>query len=318
MVFEITGIDALKNAAANRVNRGYPGAGDLRSRFGGIFPSMKPKNGSFGKDLRVFTIGSCFARNIEEHLGALGLDVPTSSFSVPENEWKHRPNGLLNEYTPGTMSQRIIRAIQGVEAAAETVIPDGTSGFVDLLLPGGAPVSYQRAFERRAEIGRIYARLIESDVVIITLGYVEAWYDAQTATYINRMPPHAAIRAEPDRYRFRRLNVKESLDLLDPAIRSLTDRGIRVVLTVSPVPIAVTFTADDCTIANEYSKATLRIVAEELRSNPLVDYFPSYEIVRSMGLAVLHEDQVHVKSAAVGRVVAYMLETFGVIDGNSN
>lgn len=180
MALDINGQQALRNAASNRVNRGYPGNEDPRSRSGAIFPGVKVKNGPLGRDCRVFTIGSCFARNIEEHLGVLGLDVPTSAFSVPKTEWKHRPNGLLNEYTPGTMSQRINRAIDGTPASDETIIADGENGFVDLLLPGGFPVTRERALERRNEIDGIYQKLLVSDVVIITLGYVEAWFDAQT------------------------------------------------------------------------------------------------------------------------------------------
>lgn len=312
MALDINGQEALRNAASNRLVRGYPGHEDPRSREGAIFPGVKTNSDALGKDCRVFTIGSCFARNIEEHLGALGLDVPTSAFSVPKTEWKHRPNGLLNEYTPGTMSQRINHALAGTAATEETIIADGQNGFVDLLLPGGFPVSLERALERRNEIDNLYHKLLVSDVAIITLGYVEAWFDAKTGVYLNRMPPHATIRAEPDRYRLHRLNAQACLDLLEPAIRTLTERGIRIILTVSPVPIAVTFTGDDCVIANEYSKSTLRVVAEELRSNRNVEYFPSYEIVRSMGLKGLEEDQIHVKSSEVGKVVAYMLETYGV------
>ncbi len=36
---------------------------------------------------KVFTIGSCFARNIEEHLHRLGFRIPMLDFRVPQEEW---------------------------------------------------------------------------------------------------------------------------------------------------------------------------------------------------------------------------------------
>jgi hypothetical protein len=64
-----------------------------------LAPRFRLKPGS-----RIFTIGSCFARNIEEHLAPLGFDIPMLSFGVPEAEWPIRPfarrAGILNKYTP--------------------------------------------------------------------------------------------------------------------------------------------------------------------------------------------------------------------------
>src|ERR1700712_3706246 len=47
----------------------------------------------------VFTIGSCFARNIEEYLRRLGMKVPTLDFVVPAGEREGRPSAILNKYT---------------------------------------------------------------------------------------------------------------------------------------------------------------------------------------------------------------------------
>jgi GSCFA family len=62
----------------------------------------------------IFTIGSCFARNIEEHLAPLGFDVPMAAFGVPEQEWPARPfarrAGILNKYTPPSMLQEVVQA----------------------------------------------------------------------------------------------------------------------------------------------------------------------------------------------------------------
>lgn len=240
------------------------------------------------------------------------MNLPTSEFGVPQSEWPHRPNGVLNEYNPGTMSQRLIAAVEGKKDDEGTIV-ETKGGYLDLLLPPGTtPVTHERAVARRAEIDAVYTKLTGSDLVIITLGFVEAWFDEATGTFLNQMPPRRAINKEPDRYTFRRLNVLETYDLLDRGIKALIKSGVRKVLvTVSPVPIGRTFTENDVIVANNYSKSVLRVCAEMIKDeNPEVDYLPSYEIVSSGGLQLYNEDNKHVKPAVVNRVTGYMISNY--------
>jgi hypothetical protein len=47
-----------------------------------------------------------------------------------------------------------------------------------------------------------------------------------------------------------------------------------------------------------------------------VDYFPSYEIVRSAGLAGFVSDHVHVKGSLVGKITSFMVSRYsGETDG---
>jgi hypothetical protein len=56
--------------------------------------------------------------------------------------------------------------------------------------------------------------------------------------------------------------------------------GVRVMLTVSPVPLVATYEPRHVLAATTYSKAALRVAAEEVvRAEPGVCYFPSYEII---------------------------------------
>lgn len=308
---------ALKQATLNKASREYPASTDGRSRSGTVFPRHRPKFSlKFSSDQTCFTIGSCFARNIEAHLAARNVVLPTISFGVPPEEWPHRPNGLLNEYNAGTISQRILFALEDKEFPQETIVPTA-NGYADLLLPGGGDVTLERAIERRKQIKTVYESLGKSDVVIITLGLVEAWFDQETGLFINRMPPGAFAQKHPGRFVLKRLDVAECMPLLDKAFSRLTDLGISIVLTVSPVPLQVTFTKADCVVANEFSKAVLRVCAEKLWENPLIDYFPSYEIVRSSGMAGYMEDQLHVKESLVGEITSYMVSVYESGEGAS-
>ena len=307
---KLDALEALK-ITRNNANKRFPNEEDPRFVGDLLFPSLKPKF-LLDAPARVFTIGSCFARNIELALADHdGIELPTSAFSVPESEWEFRPNGLLNEYNPGTISQRILSAVGG-ENDAEGTIVEGKGGFIDLLLPGGSPVSFERAVERRSEIGGIYESLVSSDLVIITLGLVEAWFDEETGLFLNRMPTRQDIKRQPERYSFHKLGVSDALPLLDRAFGGLVDAGVeRVLLTVSPVPLGTTFTGGDVVVANSFSKSVLRVCAEELAQKyPQVDYFPSYEMVSSGGLGSFNPDNIHVRDAVVRRVTGHMLNEY--------
>jgi hypothetical protein len=55
---------------------------------------------------------------------------------------------------------------------------------------------------------------------------------------------------------------------------------VRVLLTVSPVPLIATYEERHVLTATTYSKSVLRVAAETIvRETDWVDYFPSFEII---------------------------------------
>ena len=194
-------------------------------------------------------------------------------------------------------------ALQGKEYPEETIVPSGDL-FADLLLIGGNDVTLDRAKERRSQIDAVYSHLAK-----LRCCYNNAW-------------PSRGVVRQRDQIVLEFGNLQMRLvkniriDLhLSPLLRRLllyafigrghrwvNEIGIKTIITVSPVPTLVTFTMNDCMVANEFSKSVLRVCAERLARNNLVDYFPSYEIVRSGGLAGYIEDQVHVKDDLVREI----------------
>lgn len=302
--------DALALGQANEWKR-FPAKDDARAASGLVVPGSAPRF-RIARPARVFTIGSCFARNIEEAMADLDVDLPTTRFAAPKEEWPHRPNGLLNEYNPGSIAQRIDRALgQGDEAALASTLYAVPGGVADLLLPGGAKVSLARAIERRAEIDAVYSQLPGAALLVITLGLTEAWFDRESGLYLNRMPPPDARRDR--RFVLRPLDVEGSLALLEPAFERLIQRlpRLRILVTVSPVPLQATFLPVDACLANAVSKSTLRLVAQRLWDRfPEVDYFPSYELVVSGGTASYGPDNVHVKDAVVRTATRHMIDLY--------
>jgi hypothetical protein len=305
--------ETMRLTRANLSRRRFPAGSSPRSRSGALFPDVKPKfQLKFGRGTTVFTIGSCFARHIEEALETQGVRLPTTDFRAGPSEWAFRTNGLLNEYSPGTIAQRIRYALDGLPFSDETLI-GGDDACLDLLLPAGAkPVTRSRAIERRADIGRVYENLRTADIVIITLGLIETWYDNVTGLFLNRMPPHGP--GNDARYSFVRLDVDQCFRLLDETLARFGGLGVKIVLTVSPVPLQMTFVDDDAITANEYSKSVLRVCAEMLRQKyEYLDYFPSYEIVRSAGIPGFGADHVHVSAHLVEMVTNAMVDAYAGI-----
>lgn len=306
-------IDARK-AIENVMDRSrsmYPEKDHPSWQQGVLVPPLKPRF-TFRRGDTVFTIGSCFARNIERQLA--DFVVPTLRVWIPPEERfdeTHEPNAVINEYNPGTMLQRIAGAFCDAQRPDEATIVPHKSGFIDLLLNLAKPASRERVLERRREVDGIYETLPHAKVVIITLGFIECWYDTASALFLNQMPPLPVQKAYPGRFIFRQLDVFEAYPLLERALGILDAHGIRTLLTVSPVPIIRTFSGQHVAVANAFSKSVLRVCAERLcRKFRNVDYFPSYEMVTLGGISSYIADAVHVRDDVVAAVTRHMIENY--------
>ena len=269
----------------------------------------------------VFTIGSCFARNIEEHLALIGCDVPTLSFSVPKSEWRARPNGILNKYTPASIYQEIAWAHR-IHVAGEFTpadcdelrwdLPNGD--VIDLQLGGNQPVSESRFLERRRQVFELFRQAFSADCVTLTLGLIESWRDTRTGLHIQSAPVSRELFRHADKFEFALLDYEECLKFAVGAIEKVRDQNpeCRILVTTSPVPMEKTFTEDDVVIANTTSKSILRSVADQVsKLFEGVDYFPSYEAVMlNDRSAVFEDDNLHVKDSFVGQIVQHLVSCY--------
>ena len=265
----------------------------------------------------VFTIGSCFARNIEIALRDRGLRVPTLDLQLPESELMKGTGlrtGILNKYTPFSMLNEI-ELLDRDDDGARFLIEVGDDAWWDGQLHSHEPVTRERGLKRRGRIRRLYAEAIaESAVVIVTLGLIEAWWDEAEQLYLNDTVPRSVIDRHPGRFFFEVLPVEKVIDAVTRLVGALHARNPaqRMLLTVSPVPFQRSFSGADAITANSYSKATLRVAAEvATRAFAHVDYFPSYETVTlSDGALSWEDDLVHVRPAMIDYNVARMIEAY--------
>jgi hypothetical protein len=150
--------------------------------------------------------------------------------------------------------------------------------------------------------------------VILTLGLHEVWHDAETGLHLNATPPRAAVHAAPGRYTVGILGYKANLRALEDVRAAIVAKrpGVRFIVTVSPVPLDLSFTHPDPLVATMRGKAMLRTVAQAfVDTHDDADYFPAYEMIASSRRAVAYEgDARHVTSSAVGSVVAAFLRAY--------
>ncbi|WP_174300274.1 GSCFA domain-containing protein [Caulobacter sp. S45] len=267
----------------------------------------------------VFTIGSCFARNVETRLEAAGFYVPMRQLEivseyVGSNE--DNPN-IFNNYGAPSILNELQWALGERDFDPETCLLEVTPGkFCDLHLTRllkAVPVD--EALARRNRIKAAMAKVRDCRIIIITLGLVEVWYDNHSQSYLNIPPPKMAAAKYPDRFVIHVMQYNDILDCLNETLALIgrhNANDFKVVLTVSPVPLALTFTDQDVIVANTYSKSVLRAVSQELADRHAnVDYFPSYEsIVLSDRKEAWQDDQRHPTQSIISENVNRMVAAY--------
>lgn len=270
----------------------------------------------FSKTDKIYTIGSCFARNVERVLSRSGFSIPTTKVELAPGTYLSPTafqNTILNKYNPHSMTTEIKRGLGLLKFEDDALIEIGEDRWYDPQTSHSAIVSRANALANRAELNRIASEINNCAVTVITFGLTETWTDLKSGMAFNQMHP-TVFRSIKDRIGFFNSRhaqiakeVAETLQALKNAVP-----GMRVVLTVSPVPMEQTFTRNDVVAANTYSKATLRAVAQEMAEDfDFVDYFPSYEIVMNTprGIAWI-DDQLHPKPELVNFIMQQFVSRY--------
>lgn len=310
----LKGADAYENlhdGIKKRTFR-YPTKKEAGYANGVLFPKLNPKF-RLTQGEKVFTIGSCFAREIERKLIDKGFSLPVAQFATSRKEFPHAAPHLLNEYNAGTILQRIESVFGGFNYQDDMGVEESRNGFLDLFLHiHQKPITIDRLLQRRSEIKEIYKQLLESTTLVITLGLTETWFDSKHSCYLNKAPSKSMIAKEPERFYFHRMEVEDVSKRVFDAIQLINNHSEKkIILTVSPIPIEATFSKSNAIVANSYSKAVLRVVAELVCNKFVnVDYFPSYEMALSGGMNYFGEDNVHVTGAMVELIMKHMLDNY--------
>ena len=239
----------------------YPETGDFLGDFqqlikGHIAVNLNGAPKFLSKRSRFFTMGSCFAYNLAKSLHERGYDA------------RHM---AISEYINTTFANRVfVDWLRGAE------IDDSLrERIVELLPPDWSK-------EKTLEV------IKTSDVFILTLGVAAAFFDRTTGAFVLPRPSALNSRALAEKYQFRTASVQENVDnvlYLIEFIRSVAP-DIKIIVTVSPVPLLASFEYESAVQADCLSKSTMRLVAHEVVNNSNLSnilYWPSFEVFRWAG-----------------------------------
>lgn len=241
---------------------------------------------------KIATAGSCFAQHIARRLATSGFNYyveerghPMVSPSIAA-EWGY---GLFscrfgNIYTARQLRQLFNRAY-GAFTPADSWWENGGRFFDPLrpaIQPGGFHSVEALVEDRRIHLAHVRKMFETMDIFVLTLGLTEFWEDARDGTAFPVCPGVSAGVFQPERHVFRNQSIDEVREDLATFISDLraVNPSVRLIITVSPVPLAATAVDRHVLVSTTYSKAVLRVAAEEMTTRfQNVTYFPSYEII---------------------------------------
>lgn len=294
---------------------------DISSRRlykGNFCPNISPKFLLDGK-LNIFAIGSCFARRIEDAFVAKGQNV--LSYTKEFNKYmkinsteQHR--GILNKYHTFSILNDLEWALNK-QFDYDDFVEYSAGQWVDLYSHDKILEMADKEIttERRKIINSINAKVKDANVVFITLGLIEAWYDNEVEKYINVVPSPRLIKKFPNRFAFKIISYEDNMRNLEKVYKLIQDHNIKdykIIVSVSPVPLNTTFRNQDVVSANTFSKSMLRAIAEEWAlKHENIDYFPSYEMALfSQFENVWRNDGRHVRDSFADFIIDNFMQAY--------
>jgi hypothetical protein len=244
------------------------------------------------KDDKVATAGSCFAQHISRTLQSHGFRflITEHPTELEPKEALRRQFGMFtarygNLYTARQLLQLFDRAFgdfQPIDGAWAR--PDGrlVDAFRPQVEPDGFYTTQDLALAREIHLESVRRMFKELDVLVFTLGLTEAWRSRIDGAVYPLAPGVIAGTSNAERYEFVNFQVRDVVVDLQAFLARLrsVNPAARVILTVSPVPLIATYEDRHVLVSTTYSKAVLRVAAEEVvRGDPASDYFPSYELI---------------------------------------
>jgi hypothetical protein len=246
----------------------------------------------FRADDRIATAGSCFAQHIGRHLKKRGVDYldlePAPSGLAPEEARRHG-FGIFscrygNIYTVRQLLQLVLEAFD--QRYPAEIVWEKQGRHYDALRPGVDPVGHASAADvwalREVHLAKVKQLFETTTLFVFTLGLTEAWEATGDHTVFPTAPGTIAGKFDPATYRFHNFRYPEIAEDLAHlwALMREVNPAIRMLLTVSPVPLTATASGEHVLVATTQSKATLRAIAGDFAATyEGIDYFPSYELI---------------------------------------
>ena len=241
---------------------------------------------------KVVTAGSCFAQHFSRALAARGykwFDAEPAPLFLSDEDAAAYNYGTFSFRTGNIYTARMLRQWLSYafgEAKLPTEVWEQDGRFYDPLRPAIEPGGFDSAEElvnsRAATLAAIRKAVTQTDIFVFTMGLTECWRNRDTGLEYAMCPGTLAGEFDAEQHDFVNQGFGEILKDMRVCLRILQAQNadIRVLLTVSPVPLTATASGQHVLLATSHSKSILRAVAGELAGScQFADYFPSYEII---------------------------------------
>lgn len=243
---------------------------------------------------KIVTAGSCFAQHVARYLRDSGYNYLVTEPAHPafsgdlarQFNYGQFTARYGNLYTARQLKQLILRAHRAFEPEAVSWQKGASGSVVDPFRPQIQPDGFVSEAElledRKHHFAAVRTAIAEMDVFVFTLGLTEGWADRRDGAVFPLAPGVAGGVFDPDLVEFRNFGLRETADDLAYSLEYIRNinPSVRIILTVSPVPLNATYEDRHVFVSTTWSKSVLRLAAEEMLTR-FTDclYFPSYEII---------------------------------------
>lgn len=241
---------------------------------------------------KIATAGSCFAQHISKKMRSNGFQFLLMENPVSNSASDGELGGYYdfsarygNIYTTRQLVQLFDRAFGYLCPLDDYwTLPDNRfcDPFRPRIEPNGFTCVEDLVEDRQRHLAAVREMFSQLDIFIYTLGLTECWVSRLDGAAYPLAPGVAGGVFDPLKHEFVNLGVSEVASDLESFIGKLRiiNPEAKLILTVSPVPLAATYEPHHVLVATTYSKSVLRVAADMVsRSCRGVYYFPSFEMI---------------------------------------
>jgi GSCFA family len=255
--------------------------------------SQPTRLGIVSKSDVIASAGSCFAQNIARYLSSRSFNyniceaAPMFLNNEQAADWGYGQFSCRfgNIYTVLQLEQLLERAL-GRRQVSDQFWEDEDGKWFDLLRPRINRYGFESReiaeIDTREHLASVLEMFRTSTVFVFTYGLVEYWYDETDGTVFPTAPGCGYGRFDSSRHKAGVMNVADIVRSTKASMEMIREINpdLKVIITVSPVPLLATHRNMNIVQASVHSKSLLRVAVEEcLPHFEQFYYFPSYEIV---------------------------------------
>tara|TARA_B100001175_G_scaffold315617_1_gene327572 strand:- start:15946 stop:16932 length:987 start_codon:yes stop_codon:yes gene_type:complete len=264
---------------------------------------------NFSVESNLASIGTCFAEEISNHFKTNNdnikyLCLEKNKFNFSANWGRvYTTKNLLQIVSYSLEKDSVPIHVEKYKNIFYDPLREYSVGRFDSKEAAFLGIKKHREFSRNV--------LKKSDLLIITLGQNEFWYDSEINLAWGFSPP-LSVRKNQERFKPIEYTFNQNINDLNKIIKKLKDFNprLKIIFTVSPVAEYATFLNHNIVSQAFAGKCILRAVLHEIVPKyEYVFYFPSFEYVLTDNPNSFVADNMHVKRFKVSQILKSLEDT---------